>query len=199
MTDDDARRDLAFIRQVIEEGRGYAGIGAGHLVIWGLLVALAAATEYAGYAGLLPSAPGLVWGSTYAVGWALSLALGWFEDQRAKVRSLSSRLVPMLWLAAGISLMTLYLGARLLGTPIAIVMPAPAAVVMGLVFFVTSFLCGFFWLRLVALGWWLSGPLLMAFSGSASILLIVAALNVFLLALPGLVLLKRPAPTPVVA
>ncbi len=35
MTQDDAHRDLAFIRQVIEEGRGYAAIGAGYLVIWG--------------------------------------------------------------------------------------------------------------------------------------------------------------------
>ncbi|MBI1775252.1 MAG: hypothetical protein HYR63_07895 [Proteobacteria bacterium] len=194
MTDDDARRDLAFIRQVIDEGRGYAAMGGGHLVIWGGLVGLAALAEYAGYAGVLPSKPGLVWGSIYAIGWIASIALGVIDDQRAKVKSFATRLMPMLWLAAGISLTSLYLGARLLEAPIAVVMPAPAAVTMGLVFFVSSFLCGHTWLRWIALGWWLAGPLLLSLRQDSSILLVVAALNLGLLALPGLVLLRRPMP-----
>ena len=48
MTEDDARRDLAFIRQVIEEGRGYAAIGAGYLVLWGVLVAVLNFIPYLG-------------------------------------------------------------------------------------------------------------------------------------------------------
>ncbi len=90
--------------------------------------------------------------------------------------------------------MSLYLGARLLDAPIAIIMPAPAAVTMGLVFFVSSFLCGLGWLRWIALGWWLAGPLLLFLRQDPSILLVVATLHISLLAFSGLVLLRRSAP-----
>ena len=199
MSDDGARRDLAFIRQVIEEGRGYVAIGAGHLVIWGTGMGAAALLHFAKLRGWPLPSGATIWQAAQTVAWIASIILGMAEDHRCKVRSLSTRLLPQLWLGLGIALTILYAGIRTLAPETESLLPASVAATMGIGFFVTGAACGYRWVQAVAALWWIAVPLCVALRHDSLLLPVLAALYLALLAIPGLLLLRHRAPLVIAA
>src|SRR5215831_10220826 len=73
---------------------------------------------------------------------------------------------------------------------------AVGAGTMGIVFFVSSYLCNLPWLRAVAIGWWIAMLLLYGLRHRIEVLPLSAMLMLLLLALPGFLLWRRrPAAT----
>ncbi|HEV2954680.1 MAG TPA: hypothetical protein VGX95_01060, partial [Xanthobacteraceae bacterium] len=68
---------------------------------------------------------------------------------------------------------------------------AISAGVMGIAFFVSSFLCDLPWMRWVALAWWLGEVAMFALRQQPEGLLLGGALMLVLLAVPGFVLMRR--------
>jgi len=68
---------------------------------------------------------------------------------------------------------------------------AVSAGVMGIGFFVSSFLCNLPWMRLVAIAWWAGEVALYALRDQREALLLGGVMMLLLLAVPGVVLLRR--------
>jgi hypothetical protein len=191
-SDDSVRDDIAFIRQAIEQGRGYAGRYSLDLLIWGVALAIGYVGTYATVSGWWRINPDWLWAACIILPWLYSLRL--FRSQPRPPRPPMAEALRMLWFGCGIFLSTLSVAVIVAGDMRQGWFSAVGAGTMGVVFFVSSYLCNLPWLRAVAAGWWVAMLLLYAFRDRIEVLALSAVLMLLLLALPGLLLWRgRPA------
>lgn len=194
MIDDQVRRDLAFIREAIDEGRLYATRCGPDLLVWGLAVTVGHLGTYAFVRGWSSLPPNLLWAACIGLPWLYSLRrpasrlLGGEHGSQPGVTVMALR---MLWLGCGIFLTTLWLAAMWSGELRLGWFSAVAAGTLGIAVFVTAWLASLPWLRWVALAWWIGELALYALRQRPAALLVAAALTLLLLAGPGLVLVLR--------
>src|SRR5207247_2180477 len=101
----------------------------------------------------------------------------------------------MLWFGCGIFLSIFAVAVIVAGDMRQGWFNAVSAGIMGIGFFVSSYLCNLMWMRFIALGWWIAALSLYALRHHIEVLLLSAVLMLVLLALPGIVLWRRrPAP-----
>ncbi len=193
--DDRVREDLAFIREAIEEGRGYATAGGRDMVVWGIAVAIGYLDSYAWRYGWSPIEPGWLWLATIGLPWLYSLRRVWgraFAGEPSPPRP--SPLVAalrMLWLGLGIFLTTLGVAAVWAGAMRYGWFNAVVAGTLGSGFFATAALAGLPWLRWVAGAWWTGELAVFALRQTPEVQLLSAVLMLALLAAPGLALIAR--------
>jgi hypothetical protein len=191
-SDDSVRDDIAFIRQAIEQGRGYAGRYSLDLLIWGVALAIGYVGTYATVSGWWRINPDWLWAACIILPWLYSLRL--FRSQPRPPRPPMAEALRMLWFGCGIFLTTFSIAVIVAGDMRQGWFSAVGAGTMGVVFFVSSYLCNLPWLRAVAAGWWVAMLLLYAFRDRIEVLALSAVLMLLLLALPGLLLWRgRPA------
>lgn len=190
MDEQTARKDLALIRQLMEDSRREVVDRGKHFIIWGLVPAVGALLTYA-YAtgGALPD-PALVWGALLVVGWLASLTVGWRDSRRARVKTTARRLLSGLWVSAAVSL-TLVGVAGIFGRVLdPVALPGVLSTLIAAPVLVTMLLTGERWLGLVAIGWWVGGAL-MLFAPGRYTLLILATMAFVLLTVPGMILNRK--------
>jgi hypothetical protein len=190
--DDSIRDDIAFIRQAIEQGRGYAGRHSLDLLIWGVAFAIGYVGTYATVSGWWRINPDWLWAACVVLPWLYSLRL--FRSQPRPPRPPMTQALRMLWVGCGIFLSTFSVAVVLAGDMQQGWFSAVGAGTLGIAFFVSSYLCNLPWLRAIAAGWWVAALLLYAFRHHVAVLPLSAVLMLLLLALPGLLLWRgRPA------
>jgi len=97
----------------------------------------------------------------------------------------------MLWFACGVFLTITSFGVIIGSGPNTWWINGPvSAGVMGIAFFVSSFLCDLVWMRWVALAWWLGEIAMFVLRDRPAGLLLGSALMLVLLAVPGFVLMR---------
>ena len=190
--DDSIRDDIAFIRQAIEQGRGYAGRHSLDLLIWGVALAIGYVGTYATVSGWWRINPDWLWAACIVLPWLYSLRL--FRSQSRPPRLPMTQALQMLWVGCGIFLSTFSVAVVLAGDMQQGWFSAVGAGTLGIAFFVSSYLCNLPWLRAVAAGWWVGMLLLYAFRHRIEVLPLSAVLMLLLLAMPGFLLWRgRPA------
>src|SRR5438045_2215525 len=153
--DDDARADLAVIRQAIDDGRRFAAGGGGYMILWGGVIGLAQLATYATVRGRLGLDPQVLWAVCIPLAWAATLFLVRRELRTRQVMTLAGRVLTMTWFGCGITLTVLYVATVLTGGFQPGWFLAITAGAMGIGFFATSYLCAYRWMRGVAVIWWL--------------------------------------------
>jgi len=192
--DDAVRDEIAFIRSVIEEGRGYASNWSGDMLVWGLLIAAAALGHYATIRGWWAVDPGWVWLLSVALGWVYSLQrrLRWMmagAPAQLIVRPMA-RALRTLWVGCGIFLTSLYVVVSFAGDLPQGWLGAVSAGILGVGFFASAPLANLAWMRWVAVGWWIGEIVLYALRHRPEVLLVMTVLWLALLAVPGFVVLR---------
>jgi hypothetical protein len=196
---DDARRDLATIKQAIEDGRLFAESGGGYMLIWGGAIGLAEFATYAAVRGWLPwllMHLGAMWPICISLAWVATVLLIWRQCRVRRIHSLAGRALGMTWLGCGVTLSILYLSTVMTGGFEPGWFLAVVAGTMGIGFFASSYLCAYRWMRAVAVAWWLSEAAFFSLRADAEILVLSGAMMLLMLALPGAVLLRKPTPSP---
>jgi hypothetical protein len=194
MDQDAAREDIAFIRRTIEQGRRVACAWSPDMLVWGVAVAIGYFGTYARVRGLVRIEPNWLWLACILIAWAYTLRriprrLLTPQTPGEGARSFASPLA-MLWLGCGIFLTILSFGLIAAGEPNMWWMNPVAAGVMGVGFFVSSYLSNVVWLRWVGIAWWAGELAAIALRQRPEGLLLAGALMLVLLALPGLVLMR---------
>jgi hypothetical protein len=192
--DDQARQDLAFIREAIEQGRGYTARSGPGMIWWGSALAVGFAATYAYARGWSPVAPSALWPVAIAVPWGHWLYRLWSRGGGRKPAPPRGPLIAALralWSGLGIFLTTLTLMVLWSGAHPADWLAAVAAGALGTAVFATAWLAAIPWLRWIAVAWWIGELALFALRGRPEMLLLSAALMLLLLAGPGLVLVLR--------
>jgi hypothetical protein len=194
MDADAAREDIAFIRRSIEQGRRIAGAWSPDMLVWGIAIALGYFGTYARVRGYWTINPDWLWLACILLPWAYSLRrlharlFGRAPDAPAE-RRLASPLA-MLWFACGIFLTILGLAAIFSGERNPWWINPAASGVMGIGFFVSSYLSNVVWLRWIGVAWWAGELAAFALRDRPEGLLLAGALMLALLALPGLILMR---------
>lgn len=187
MSERAAQEDLALIRRLMEDGRREVVDRGKHFIIWGVVPAVGAALTYAYVSGAGVPDPVWVWAGLLVVGWVASLVVGWRDSRTARVQTLARRLLSGVWVSMAVSLTVIGL-AGMFGSVLNYrALPGVLSVVMAAPVLVTMLLTGERWLGLVATGWWVGGAVMLFVPGGYTLLLL-AAMSLALLALPGFVL-----------
>jgi hypothetical protein len=194
MDADAAREDIAFIRRSIEQGRRIAGAWSPDMLVWGVAIAIGYFGTYARVRGYWTVEPYWLWLACILLPWAYTLRrlparLFAREMDAVDDRRFTSPLA-MLWFACGIFLSILGLAVIASGERDAWWINPAAAGVMGIGFFVSSFLSNLVWLRWVGIAWWAGELAAFALGRRAEGLLLTGALMLALLAVPGLLLMR---------
>jgi hypothetical protein len=190
MNEQRAKRDLALIRRMMEDGRREVVDRGKHFLVWGVIGTVGAAVTYAHAVGWTAFSPGWLWLGLLVVGWTLSVVVGRRESQRARIQSLASRLLAAVWISSAIAITLLALGGMFGGGLYVRSLPGLLSVVLGAPVVVTGVLSGEAWLRAVGVGWWIGGALMLFVPGLYT-LLVMAGMSLVLLAIPGGVLFAR--------
>jgi hypothetical protein len=107
--DDSVRDDIAFIRQAIEQGRGYAGRHSLDLLIWGVALAIGYVGTYATVSGWWRINPDWLWTACIGLAWLYSLRpllARLFGSEPQATRPPMAEALRMLWFGCGIFLTT---------------------------------------------------------------------------------------------
>jgi len=194
MADDTVREDIAFIRQVIEEGRHYAAGRSQDMMVWGIAVAVGHLNTYAFIRGWSSLQPGWLWLVCITLPWLYSLRRPLRRlvgDWRPAAVSPAVRALRMLWLGCGVFLTILAVASAWTGEIRQGWFDAVVAGVLGAAMFATSSLTNLAWLRWVAVLWWVGELISYALRHQPEGPLFSAVLMLLLLAGPGLVLVMR--------
>ena len=193
MIEDQAREDIDFIRNAIEEGAAYATAYSPAMLVWGIAVAIGYLGTYGFIRGWSPVTPAALWTVCLGVPWAFWLrrvAIG-ITGCKVPARGPVAQTLAMLWFACGIFLTTLAIAVMMTGESRSGWCNAVVAGVMGIGFFASASLTRLPWLRWVAIAWWLGQLALFALQHRAEALPLLAALMLLLLAGPGYILMSR--------
>lgn len=198
MNEDAARDDIAFIRRTMEQGRRVAGGWSADMLLWGVAITLGYAGTYARVRGWWTLNPNWLWTACVVLPWLYSLRrvtrrLTGGPADTSGARPTTSPLT-MLWFGCGIFATITSFALILANEPNTWwINAAIAAGVMGIGFFASSFFCDLAWMRWVAVAWWAGELATFALRERPEGLLFAGALMLALLAVPGLILMRRPA------
>lgn len=187
MTVDDARADLAYIRHMMEDARYATSVGGGFFIAWGIAIGLGLLATWAHLAGH--------WEVPNFAAWTMCIALGGIatfflvrREQRAATPA--SRLVGMVWLSMGVSLLIIFFIGVGSGNLAPVHMPALSSTLAGGAVFLTGVLAGLAWLRNLAFAWWAGAVVMFAWPGMY-VLLLMGVMLLVLYVVPGIVLIRR--------
>ncbi len=194
MTDQNftAEENLAYIRSVMETTRKRTTQSGSFLAVWGTLSSLVTFFQYLAIAGSFPLAyMPYLWGSFVIAGTGYSILKG--RSMASKNGDLSGNelITANLFTAIGISIFIFFvanIAAVIMGTidHMGVEVCYVISLVMAIAFYGASYSTGIKWLRLVAYGWWAAVILFITRPfADEYLLLVIAALDFLLLAVPG--------------
>ncbi len=200
MTRDELASDLAYVRAMAEEGRHAPLLGGSHFLFWGVLNAVTYLLHWALLQGFIALERGLafplLWGGfgvIAAIG--MTTLRGRMSDKPGK-SSLGVRAERAIWAGVSVAIVIIALGciARMAieGDPLA---PnnimAPVLALFGTALTATAMLAREDWLKLFALIAYAFALVIGAFANAAWAYPVAAVANFIVLAIPGIVLLRR--------
>ncbi|HEX6928684.1 MAG TPA: hypothetical protein VF267_05520 [Gammaproteobacteria bacterium] len=188
MTTDDVRADLAYIRRLMEDTRRATYVSGGYFIVWGIAIGLGLIANWLLIIGAVHFSPFISWTACIALG-----GVGTFflvrQEQRAPVEAPAGKLIGMVWMSMGITMMIIFFIGVGSGHLSGAHMPALSSALVGGAVFLTGVLAGMPWLRNLALGWWAGAALMFAWPG-LHVLLIQGLMLLALYVVPGVILIR---------
>lgn len=184
------QEDLALIRRMMEEVRRDVVDRGRHFMIWGVMPTLGALATWLYAAGVAVPAPQWSWTGLLVVGWAASMVVGWRDGRGARVRTFGRRMLSIVWVCVAVSLTIIALAGMFGAVVDVVALSGLVSVVIAAPVAMTAGLTGERWLYGVAGGWWVGGAV-MLFVPGVNALLLMGAMSLLLLAVPGAVLNAR--------
>lgn len=193
-----AEENLAYIRSIMQHSRKTTTAAGSFLAVWGSLSAVVTFFQYLAVAGMFPYAyMPYLWATFVVTGVSFTIVKGrQLAREKGPVCGYEA-VTSNLFTATGISLGVFFFANIVglvtgqithMGTEICYVI----SLVMAIAFYGASYSTGIVWLRLVSYGWW-AAVLLFVLKPFAPeyLLLIIAALDFLLLAVPGFRLMAQ--------
>jgi len=190
--------DIAFLKDLAEEGRSTPLLGGSILVVAGTVFGLANFGEWALMSGRL-SAPRWVswaiWLASVAI-FMSALAAIVRRLNRAKAGTAANRATAIAWQGAGWTMFTLFASVAIVcwrtrsGVP-TLLLPSIIMALYGLGWMVAAAMTGRRWIWLTAIGCYAAALVLAVFSVTPEVYLIHAVALVLFALLPGLVLVRQ--------
>ena len=195
MDQQSAINEIALIRQVIDESRRFAFDNGKYYLLWGILVTLAIFAQYAVLLMSIEYFSVWIWIVAIGLGWIVSVIFGMREPSRHHSFPVGAKLVAIIWVSAGVSMMIVGIVGPLAGAlhPWAIC-PAMAAIVGG-AYTTSSIVYRLKWVTAVGIAWWAGALLMFAVKGIET-LPIYGVMMILFQIFPGLVFYRNSKKNP---
>lgn len=180
-------QDIAFIRNVIEKSRNDVAENGINYIIWGVLVSLTLIATYFFIEYEVYNYIYYAWGSVIVLGWGLSAFLYTKSKDEERTVSHLTKIYGYVWLSicVGISV-SIFLGIYPRYFPVL----TTISIIMGVGFFISSYIVDTKILFFCAIMWWLSSFMFFFWQTNES-LLIFAIMMLLFQVLPGIILKNR--------
>ena len=191
--------DIAFMRELAEEGRSPPLVGGLILVAAGVVFSLASLGHWTIAAGLVAESPwsyAVIWGAATVLFLAMVVLFKAREASRPGAHAPGNRAAGMAWAGVGWGIMTLIVCLNLVcwrAQSLAPLMMVPSVVMIlyGLGWSVAAVVSRQRWIWLVAIGSYLAAIVTAYFSASTDVYLIYAGAIMLLITIPGVVLMRQ--------
>lgn len=189
MTVEDAHAELAYIRRLMEDTRQAAYVSGGYFIVWGIVIGLGLIASWMGLIGVLPVSEFVSWTACLLMG---GIGTGWLvrQEMREPVEAPAGRLIGMVWMSMGITMLIIFFIGVGSGTLHGSLMSPISSALVGSAVFLTGTLAGINWLRNLAFGWWAGAAVMFAWPGMYMLLLMGLMLFAFYV-IPGIVLIVQ--------
>jgi hypothetical protein len=181
------QESLRLIEQMIDKAKKSASDNSFHFLVWGILVIVASISQYFMLTSGMGYETNWIWPGIVVIGLPVTFIYEWRRSRRQKAMSYNDRLVSMLWLAFGVTLIILILIA-VFGYQIN---PIPFILALvGMVTFFSGVMIRFRPLIIGGIVFW-SFSAASYFVNGAGLLLLNAAAILLGYIIPGLLLNKK--------
>ena len=197
MSDNPLKDELAYIRQLAEQG----GVGpmrnGASLVAAGLVYAVAAIAQYLAIKGFLPQTAwmsAVIWFGATIVFAAVSLAFGF--NRHSGQKTMGGRAAAAIWSAVGIAIMFFILCLIVIAnvlkdfSAVSFLIAPVVLIFYGVGWWIGGAIGGQGWVKLVAVGSFAAAPLITLMAGRAEQLLAYAVCLILFTTVPGVVLMR---------
>lgn len=189
MSVEEARAELAYIRRMMEDTRQATYISGGYFIVWGFVIGLGLLLTWLQLTGYMPLMPMISW-TVCLVGGGIGTAFLVHAEKRRPVETPAGRLIGMVWMSVGISMLIVFFVGTGTGALSGSLMPAISSTFVGTAVFLTGTLAGLAWVRNLALGWWLGAAAMFAWPG-LHVLLLMGVMLFVLYVVPGVILIRK--------
>ncbi len=188
-----AEENLAFIRSVMEKAKKKTTQAGPFLAGWGTASAIITGLQYFALKGMFPlHIMPYIWGSFGIIGGIISGIYGRKLKKTKCSPSLNELITSRLFLCVGITIW-MFFAANILAIILGLKTHMGASeicstisLVIAIAFFISSFSTGIKWFKIIAFGWWAALVIfIMKPFGDIDLLLLIAALDFTLIAIPG--------------
>ncbi len=191
--------DIAFMRELAEEGRSPPLIGGLILVSAGVIFSLASVGHWAIATGLIVESPwsyAVIWGTALVLFLAAVIVFKARQARQPGAHAPGNRAAGMAWAGVGWGIMTLMVCIQLVcwrANSLAPLMMLPSMVMTlyGLGWSVAAVVSRQRWIWLVAIGSYLAAIVTAFFSASNDVYLIYAGAIMLLITAPGVILMRQ--------
>jgi|CXWL01.1.fsa_nt_gi hypothetical protein len=200
MTRDELASDLAYVRAMAEEGRHAPLLGGSYLLFWGILNALAYGAHWAVLQGMIPNEGGaafvMLWCGYGVIAGLGSVVLGGRAKEKPGKSALGVRTERAIWAGVGLAIGIVAAGAIgrmvLEGDPTAPnTIMSPVLALLGVALATISMMARERWLFAFALVSYAAAVVIGVYANASWAYPVAAIANLIVLAIPGVVLLRR--------
>lgn len=182
--------DLQFIRKLMSETKTTVVDNGVEYIFWGILVAVGLISMYFFFLLDIDLPVLYLWLGIIGAGWVFSAVTGYKRSRRIKVRTFAGNLLGAIWLSAGIAMSMFGFVATTAGAIRGGFVSPSISVVLGMAFFVSSYLHGESWMKWIAVLWW-AGAAVMFYNPGLYTVLMMAGMMICLQVLPGIYLYRK--------
>ncbi|PIW69410.1 MAG: hypothetical protein COW08_07305 [Ignavibacteriales bacterium CG12_big_fil_rev_8_21_14_0_65_30_8] len=182
--------DLRYVKRIIEDSKNLVvdnGIG---FIIWGLIIIVGLLGTYIDIVLSGTQFSLEIWIILILGGWLYSLYKWYINRDRKKRTTFAGRIMSATWLASGIAMTIIGFIGTYSGAYKSVYISPIIAVILGIAFYVSSFLYENKLMKFIAPLWWLGSIYMFFFPGIHTILVMVF-LMLFLQVIPGIILYKK--------
>jgi len=187
-----ATQDIAELELALEKSRQVPGFRSVIAFFWGLILAKCLFAQWAFETYHLPINPGFyVWTLSLVGSGAISAGYAWWLFRELPTMPLSGRVASATWVGCGLGFAVLVAVSLLLEAFNPFLLPAIAAVLLGVGYYIHSVAQRQIMYKAVAVGWWLSALWLATQSNINSLGWMALCLILFQAAPAGWMFLRR--------
>jgi len=190
MKETEAKNELEFIKNVMEDSRKIIVDDGKNFIFWGIIAALGLITTYILIVEKFGEYIKWVWVVLIAIGWIYTITIHLKKEKKRRVRTFAGKILSVTWFSCGLTMTIIGIGGSFSGAISGVYIFPTISIVTGIAFAITGTVYNDKWFALLSAGWWLGGIVMFFYPGIHSILM-MALMIIFFQITPGIVLYNR--------
>jgi len=186
----DAQQELAFIKKIMADSRKSVICNGKTFILWGILVTIGLIGSYYSITNNVQNMMNWMWPLLMGLGWVITIVTESRDAKNAKTKTFAAKILAAVWIGCGIAMTMIGFVGSISGAYNPLYINPLISNIMAVGFLITGILYGKTWVSLISLGWW-AGAIVMFFWTGLYTFLLMSAMMIFFLVIPGVFMFKQ--------